>query len=138
LAVLCAFLATACGFDYCKSKIPNKLIAVMTAVGVLIRWQKEGIGGLCAYVGAVLLMGAFLYPFFRIGALGAGDVKLFGVTAGYLPFEKIFYFSFVSMLIAAMFSIFRLCMKKRLKETATVRLSGPALLGVLLLLGGVY
>ena len=66
----------------------------MTAVGVLIRWQKEGIGGLCAYVGAVLLMGAFLYPFFRIGALGAGDVKLFGVTAGYLPFEKIFYFSF--------------------------------------------
>ena len=138
LAVLCAFLSTACGFDYCKNKIPNRLIVIMTVAGLLIRWKKEGIGGLCAYVGAVLLIGAFLYPFFRTGGLGAGDVKLLGVTAGYLPFEKIFCFSFVSMLIAAIFSIFQLCRRKCLKETAMVRLSSPALLSVLLLLGGVY
>ena len=165
MAVLCVFLATACGFDYWKSKVPNQLIIIMSLTGLLIRWKKEGIDGVCSYMGAAFLVGAVLYSFYKIGAIGAGDVKLFGVTAGYLPFGKIFYFLFVSLLIAAIFSIIKLwskkSMKKRLQNLAlyvkrtlesgtpeaypnpggeklTVRLAGPAFLGVLLLLGGAY
>ncbi len=138
MAVLCVFLATACGFDYHKRKIPNWLILIMLGVGFWLRCMREGGSGGLAYLGAMLLVTAFLYPFFKIGALGAGDVKLFGVTAGYLPFEKILYFSFCSMLIAAVFSVCKVICKKRGKECLTVCLSGPVLLGALLLWGGVY
>ena len=47
---------------------------------------------------------ALLYPLFKISAVGAGDVKLLGAAAGYFPFEKIFLFAFVSLLIAAIIS----------------------------------
>lgn len=167
LAVLCALLTAACGFDYCKRRIPNCLIVMMAAVGFASRYGKEGMSGIFAYAGETLLVMALLYPFFKIGTLGAGDVKLFGVTAGYLPFKKILFFSFVSMLIAAIISLFKLLRKRNLKErlsilfvylintadsrnlgaypsfgepkeAATVCLSGPVFLSVLLFLGGAY
>lgn len=167
LAFLCAFLTAACGFDYCKRRIPNCLIVMMAAVGFVFRCGKEGVNGIFAYAGETLLIMTLLYPFFKIGTLGAGDVKLFGVTAGYLPFKKILFFSFVSMLIAAIISLLKLLRKKYLKkrlsilfgylinaaggrsmgaypsfeepkEAVTVCLSGPVFLSVLLFLGGAY
>lgn len=167
MAVLCAFLATACGFDYYKRRIPNCLIAIMAAAGLVLRCRSEGSSGAFAFMGGAILIMALLYPFFKIGAVGAGDVKLFGVTAGFLPFDKILYFSFFSMLAAAIFSMIKLrykkCLKERLcilfaylknvmnggeigsypvhgggKNRVSICLSGPVLLSVLLLLGGVY
>lgn len=166
MAVLCAFLTAACGFDYYRKRIPNWLIAVTAAAGFWFRCGREGAGGILAYGGESLLVMTLLIPLFKIGALGAGDVKLFGVTAGYLPFGKIFIFSFVSMLIAAIISLFKLlgkrCLRERLgtllaylRETAdsgvvraypaarghkeaSVCLSGPVFLSILLFLGGIY
>ncbi|MCM1190116.1 MAG: A24 family peptidase [bacterium] len=166
MAVLCAFLAAACIYDHCRRRIPNYLTVMMAAAGIMIRCRESGIGGIAFFLAGALPVMFFLYPFFRIGALGAGDVKLFGVTAGFLPFQKILLFSFVSLLIAAIFSLFRIIRKKCIRErfqtlcdyardvagskrlclyplpkdreSATVPLAGPILLGVLLLLGGVY
>lgn len=166
LVVLCIYLAAACGFDYWRKRIPNRLLAVTAATGLMLRWGREGPGGILAYGGESLLIMALLFPLFKIGALGAGDVKLFGVTAGYLPFGKIFVFSFVSMLIAAVISLFKLLGKRRLRERlgiflaylketadsgvvraypevrghkeAAVCLSGPVFFSILLFLGGVY
>lgn len=167
MAVLCAFLAVACGFDYRKGRIPNGLILMMAAVGAGIRCREEGPGGILIFLAGALPVMILLYPFFRIGALGAGDVKLFGVTAGFLPFENILLFSFFSLLIAAILSVLKILreksIRKRLrillgylsdlagsgnpgayprpgKEEAptTVRLSGPVLFSVLLFLGGAY
>ena len=167
LAVLCIFLAAACGFDYRKGRIPNALILLMAVAGAMVRCREEGVGGILAFLAGGLPVMLLLYPFFRVGALGAGDVKLFGVTAGFLPFEKILFFSFFSLLIAAIFSVLKLwkkrCGRERLRillgylaefagsgklraypgsagemTTVTVRLSGPVLFSVLLFLGGVY
>lgn len=167
MAVLCVFLATACGFDYRKGRIPNALILLMAVAGAMVRCREEGVGGILAFLAGGLPVMLLLSPFFRVGALGAGDVKLFGVTAGFLPFEKILFFSFFSLLIAAIFSVLKLwkkrCGRERLrilldylaefadsgklraypgsageKTTVTVRLSGPVLFSVLPFLGGVY
>ena len=108
-----------------------------------------------------------MYPFFRIGAVGAGDVKLLGVTAGFLPFEKILMFLFFSMLIAVIFSMIRFFKQRDAKERLEyllgylacialsgrlwlymedaedrrrtgICLSGPIFLSLLLYLGGAY
>lgn len=167
MALLCLFLATACVFDHRGRKIPNGLVAVMAATGILIRCRGSGIGGVVIFLAGSLPVMACLYPFFKIGALGAGDVKLFGVTAGFLPLPKIWVFSFVSLLIAAIFSLVKLvrtgCFRERLhvffaylmetgdsgrislyplslaeREKFTVPLAGSVTLSVLLFLGGVY
>lgn len=167
MAVLCLLMAAACGFDYCRRKIPNWLAAAMALAGILFRLWCQGLIGVPWFLAQALVVMGVLYPLFRIGALGAGDVKLFGVTAGYLPFRKIFLFSFVSMLIAAMISLVKLIRGKLFRErlgiffhyvrevadkgallpyptgesaggNAKVCLSGPVLLSLLLYLGGVW
>lgn len=167
MAALCVLLAAACWCDYRKKKIPNYLIVAMILAGVPWRFLEEGPWAAAQFVFQAILIGGLLYPLFKIGVLGAGDVKLFGVAAGYLPFNKIFLFLFVSLLIAAIISLVKLCHNnyfgERLhylaeyfadvlisgswrlylengKDSPDIRLclSGPAFLSLLLYLGGIY
>ncbi len=167
MAALCLLLAAACFCDYRKRKIPNYLVAFIVVLGVWFRLQRDGVWGIVFFAGEAALVMVLFYPVFRVGAVGAGDVKLLGVTAGYLPFEKILFFLFFSMLIAAIISIVRLLRGNMLKERLRILaeylwavakngglqlypqdktksrrtgicLSGPVLLGVLLYVGGVY
>ncbi len=116
MAALCLLLAAACGFDYSRGKIPNSLTVAMALIGMAFRFREEQAWGIALYLGQAAAVMAPLYLLFRIGALGAGDVKLLGAAAGYLPFEKIFFFSFVSLLIAAMISLFKLLADQSFRE----------------------
>lgn len=167
MAALCASLGVVCLFDYRRRKIPNLLIAVILAVGAgrsLLKNGLEGAGGYLLTGVAVLFL---LYPLFRMGGLGAGDVKLFSVCAGYFPADKIFYFLFFSMLVSAIFSVIQLCRERDVRDRVAyfceyavavarsgkwwlylpqkgerkfsgVCMSGPILCSVLLGMGGVY
>lgn len=168
MAALCLFLAAAGCYDYKSGRIPNLLLIGMLAVGaVQSLWEKGAVGG-CAFLAAVILVTALLYPLFKIGTVGAGDVKLLGICAGYFPHEKILHFLFYSMLIAAVFSLIKLWKKKNAKErflylgeyllgvmqtgqwhlymenerelraAAGLCMSGPVLVSALLYIGGVY
>ena len=53
----------------------------------------------------VLLTTVAFYLFFYIGAMGAGDVKLLGVCAGYFSGEKVLCFLFFALLFAAVFAL---------------------------------
>lgn len=167
LAVLGLLLTAACGFDYHKRKIPNSLVAVIALTGMVFRFRRDGTAGVPLYLAEAAAMTALLYFFYKISVIGAGDVKLLGAAAGYLPFDKIFLFSFVSLLIAAIISFIKLLVNKNFRErlsiffrylediaksgalqsyptvgreqkSAGVCLSGPVLLSLLLYLGGVY
>lgn len=166
MAVLCLLLTAACGFDYRIKKIPNALVVPVVLAGFLFRFQRDGAGGILLYLLGAILITALLYPLYIIGGIGAGDVKLLGAAAGYFPFERIFLFSFVSLLIAAIISLVKLLVNKNFRERlgvffgyvercartgalcpypvtvgeekAGVCLSGPILLSLLLYLGGVY
>ena len=167
LAALCVFLTAACGYDYRDKRIPNHLLIWMAILGVGWRFRNQGVPGALSYLGQAALIVAFLYPFFKIGCLGAGDVKLYGATAGYLPVGKILAFLMCSLLIAAVISLVKMCRREDFcermrylagylaavaksgswqlymeereeRERIGIRLSGPALASVLLYLGGVY
>lgn len=167
MAVLCVLLAAACCFDYKYRKIPNFLILVAAVFGVCKGFLQGGIREAVFCVGAAVLVMCLLYPLFRTGAIGAGDVKLLGVAAGYLPFKKILVFLFLSLLIAAVFSLIKMVKKRYFLERMAyffdyvrevlksgklllylqgeqdrravgICLSGPILVSVLLYMGGVY
>lgn len=166
MAVLCIFLGAACGYDYKINKIPNYLIGFLIFWGLVYCGSGGGLWGMLLYLGKMILVGVLFFPFFSIGAIGAGDIKLLGVTAGYLPFEKILIFIFISMLVAAVISLMKMCKWKQLgkrmryivayltkvfrqgrwqlypeqenEQHSKICLSGPILCGVLLYLGGIY
>lgn len=166
MAVLGLLLAAACGFDYWRRKIPNGLVVLIAAAGMAFRLQQEGAAGVLLYLGEAAAVMGLLYLPFKTGAFGAGDVKLLGTAAGYFPFGKIFLFSFVSLLAAAIISLVKLLVNKNFRERLgvfggylertvkegrllpypaagkdrrlSVCLSGPVLLSFMLYLGGVY
>lgn len=168
MTTLCLFLAAAMFCDYSKGKIPNLLLIVMLLMGAAQSLGAKGAAGGGAFLAAVMIVAALLYPFFMIGTVGAGDVKLLGICAGYFPWGKILYFLFFSMLIAAIFSLMKLWKMKNTKErlsylgeylmevaqtgkwrlymenerehkrAAGLCMSGPIFISALLYMGGVY
>lgn len=167
MAALCVFLLAACGYDYKDNRIPNYLVIGMAIVGLGYRFWGGGYAGLLAYLGQAAVVTVSLYPFFKIGSLGAGDIKLLGAAAGYLPCGKILAFLFWSLLIAAVFSLIKMWRNHNFRErigylsgylaeiarsgswrlylenerdrqSSGIRLSGPVLVSALLYWGGIY
>ncbi|MBQ4537285.1 MAG: prepilin peptidase [Lachnospiraceae bacterium] len=167
MVVLCIFLVIACFYDYGSYRIPNVLLLVMIPMGVIHRMVTEGIGGILSFLIAFSIMLAVLYPFFKIGGIGAGDVKLLSICGGYFSGNQVFLFLFFSLLVAAIFSIIKLLNEGSAKErfgylgeylyqvartgnwylyvedfkemhSGTLCFSGPVLISVLMHMGGVY
>lgn len=167
MVLLCVGLTVACYFDYKRSRIPNWLIIILLLAGIGEKLLTEGVaeGGFFCGRGCVVVF--LLYPLFKIGGLGAGDIKLYGVCAGYLSWNKFLYFFFVSLLVAAFFSIIKLIRENNIIERVTylcqyvadvtkmgafglyienekerkrcgICMAGPVLVSVVLHMGGIY
>ncbi len=167
MGVLCLFLSVACGYDYHKNRIPNYLVAIVCICGIIRRVFTEGGRGGILYILICIAVIAIGYPLFKIGCIGAGDVKLLGVTAGYFPIQKILSFLVLTLLIAGIISIIKIlkqhnfwdrmayfcgylsdvinlrawklyfCSWSDAKE-AGICLSGPILASVMMYMGGLY
>lgn len=167
MAMLFVSLFVVCVFDYARQKIPNPLILLILLAGAGRGFYQEGFWGVGIYVLKAVIVLFLLYPLFRIGGLGAGDVKLLGICSGYFLSDQILFFLFFSMLISAVVSIVKLLKErdardrvqyfveycgavvrsgkwslylpeKDAKKLSGVCMSGPILCSVLLGLGGVY
>jgi Flp pilus assembly protein protease CpaA len=139
---------------------------MLLVTGLIRAGSMEGALGPPAYLLRMALVILIFYPFFQIGALGAGDVKLFGIAAGFFENRDVIPFLFFTLLIAAMISLVKLLKNRRLRErfarlalwaqgirsrdlrmyvtdeektrADTVALAGPVLCGILLKMGGFY
>lgn len=167
MAVLCVLLAVICLYDYLASRIPNGVVGAILLYGLGYRYWDAGGRGIFDYFVSFLTVLVLMYLLFKIGTIGAGDVKLYAAAAGYLSGRALACFLFYSLLFAAMFSLIKMWRegigKERvfyfcsyLKEIcrsgqwklyfsdraemarAGICLSGPALLSFFLHLGGVY
>lgn len=167
MAILCISLIIVSVCDYMRKKIPNWMVALIFAMGMWHSFYLSGVTGAGMYILVVLAVVFSLYPFFRIGGLGAGDVKLLSVCSGYFMKRRILYFLFFSMLISVVFSIVKLFRERNVRERLAyfgeycidvarsgkwklylpksgeerlsgICMSGPILCSVILGLGGIY
>ncbi len=98
-------------FDILKHKIPNLLLMILLIINLLsgeiiFNLNKVTLEGTLQRVGCLAVIFAILYPFFAIGALGAGDVKLILVTV--LGVEKPLLFVLMVFAIAAVESVIKI------------------------------
>ncbi len=166
MLLLSVIAAVACYFDSRKRRIPNLLVAVTLLTGLIRAGSLQGATGPPAYLLRMILVILAFYPFFLMGSLGAGDVKLFGVAAAFFESREVIPFLFFTLLIAALISILKLMLsgnaRKRFSRLIlwvrsllcgdfrtyeadeektradTVALAGPVLCSVLLKIGGFY
>lgn len=167
MVLLCVGLIIACYFDYKRSRIPNWLVISLLLAGIGGKLLGEGVAGGIFFCWRGIFVMVFMYPLFKIGALGAGDIKLYGVCAGYLSRDRFLYFLFVSLLVAAIFSLIKLIRESNVIERVTylcqyvaevartgafglymenererkrcgICMAGPILLSVFLYIGGIY
>lgn len=137
-------LIVTCYFDYRQRRIPNPLVLLLFIFGAVLGWASGGALPVMRFCGVAAGLTLALYPFFTVGALGAGDVKLLAVCGGFFPDGEILLFLFYSMLIAVLFSIIKIAGRIRNGETVQdcrrtrLCLSGPVLCSVLLYVGGIY
>ncbi len=103
--------------DICSGRIPNLWIcAGLAAGGVLmaLSWLPFGWRGFLAGLFVPLLIG---WIPFRMGALGAGDVKLLMVVGCLNGGKDVFYCIFLSFLFAAGISLGRLLSLRQFKSS---------------------
>lgn len=155
--------AIACYQDYRYDKICNWLIGIGLAAGISYRLIAEGGYGAAACLCGWGVVFFLTFPLFVLGMIGAGDIKLFMVCAGFLGWRGGIVFLFFSFLIGAFFSILKMiyhknmmncirCLAVYIREVfmtsqwllyekgtkeKSIHLSGPVLLALLMQFGGI-
>lgn len=141
ILLLLLWLSAACYFDYRRDKIPNALIGFGMLAGLLYRaylfymgcvpggketlFESEAAVGLLLLqsvmaVGLLLLRTGIIfmvfYPLYKLGTLGAGDVKLFCLLAFFLQGRECTVCIIGSLVISAFAGVGKLLGQGNLKE----------------------
>lgn len=131
-AVFTLLLVFAVIGDVRTRRIPNRLVAGMTVIGILysavsggVVWGTlKGIEGFCAGI-------AFWLAFYVLGWLGAGDVKLVGAAGAWLGPIEVIEGSLIAALLGAILALLWLLRSRGIRnavETLGVATTLPSIL----------
>ena len=105
LIVLILVLFFAALWDWKKGKVPNLLIVVGALYGLMRIFYYHNLHEhICGIVFPILV----LYPFYKIGTIGAADLKLFSMIGFYISFMENVYCIFLTFVIGAIISLIRM------------------------------
>ncbi len=113
---LSAVIVVAMIWDITSRRIPNLLILAGFIVGDVIAAFDGGIAGMLLFLLYAILGMAILFIFFFCRILGGGDVKLYGIIAGYLGMRGFFVVLCGSFVAGAVISLFKLIVNRNMRE----------------------
>jgi prepilin peptidase CpaA len=103
--------------DVWSRRIPNWLTFGCLALGILLNTWLHGLeGALASLAGAALGIGVLL-PFYALGVLGAGDVKLMGALGAVLGPQALVSVAIYAAIAGGVMSIVILAINRRLIDT---------------------
>lgn len=120
--------------DLRTDKIRNQLIIAGMVLGLGNCIFEEGIKGILFWMFRLIIPIVLFYFLFHLGTLGAGDIKLFSMIAGFLTMKEFFMCVVVSFLAGGVIAIGKLIFLRGQKAD-TVHFSLPILVGYLYCLG---
>ncbi len=131
-AVFTVLLSLAVVGDVRTRRIPNRLVAATALIGILYSAIAAGPawGTLKGIEGLVTGLGFWL-PFYLLGWLGAGDVKLVAAAGAWLGPREVVEGSFIAALLGALLALLWMLRSRGLKravETLGVAAALPSVL----------
>jgi prepilin peptidase CpaA len=97
LAVLLV-VSVAVAFDVRTRRIPNALTFGAAAAAVCFAFFHAGVSGMTSALAGWMLGAALFFPFFALGGMGAGDVKLLAALGAWLgPIDAVYLAVFSSL-----------------------------------------
>ena len=113
-----AMLATACVTDVRSRRIPNWLVVVLALSGsVFSAMIVPGWGGVTRSVLVLLLGFGIWVGFFVLGALGAGDVKLFAAAGAWLGPSDTWRAALLAAVVGGALAVVMLVWQRRLRAS---------------------
>ena len=81
---LLALLGIAAYIDLLEHRIPNQLVLTGLVVAIALAASTAGSDGVMSSLAGVATGGALLLPYYVLGGMGAGDIKLMAMAGGFL------------------------------------------------------
>lgn len=102
LIILVLLLFLAAILDFYRGKIPNILVFIGCCYGMirLLYYQD-----MIYHIPGVLFPVIILFPLYKIGVIGAGDIKLFSMLGFYFTFMETIFCIFMTFVLGAVVSI---------------------------------
>ena len=102
LIVLVLLVLAAAVFDFYGGKIPNILVAAGCCYGMVrLLYGQNVLNALPGIIFPVIV----LFPLYKIGTIGAGDIKLLSMLGFYFNFMETMFCIFLSFVLGAVISI---------------------------------
>lgn len=102
--------------DFKYDRIYNGWITLGILLGLSLHIWKNGWHDMSSAITAMLLAFCILYPIYKIGALGGGDVKLFIMVGSFLSIDHLLHVIVVSFIIGAIFSLGKMILEANFVE----------------------
>lgn len=102
--------------DFKYDRIFNGWILFGILIGVSFRVWENGVYGMCSAGILILLSFCLLFPVYRIGGIGAGDVKLFIMVGSFVSADFLLHVIIFSFLLGAVFSIGKIISEDNFRE----------------------
>ena len=105
--------------DLRTRRIPNKLVAVLAVTGIVYSVMRAPVVSGLLQAGGGLVAGlACWLPFYMLGWLGAGDVKLYAAAGAWLGPARATEGALIAALFGAVLSLIWMMKSQGVKETA--------------------
>ena len=105
MAIFIGVFCVAVYMDLRFYKIPNLCILVGITSGLIMTCMSYSVIGMFGTCIAMTTIFLAFYPFYLIGGLGAGDIKLLMMTACFIHNERFIKYLLVTFVLAAVISV---------------------------------
>ncbi|WP_416769040.1 A24 family peptidase [Pseudomonas sp. RHF3.3-3] len=96
--LLIGLLGVAVVSDLLRHRIPNTLVLLGLALGLVGQFHSGGMSGLGDGLLSVLICFALFIPMYAAGGMAAGDVKLMAMVGSFLPFHYALWAALFSLI----------------------------------------
>ena len=116
ILILLPILFLAVIWDFYKGKVPNYLIAAGLLTGIVNLICHHNLESILIHIPGMIFPIILLFPLYKIGTLGAGDIKLFSMLGIYFSFMETVFCIFSAFCIGAVIAFLILIWRRNLKE----------------------
>lgn len=116
MGILIGVFSVAIFTDWRCYRIPNLCICIGAIAGLIMTYVSHSLTGILSALASMLIVFMAFYPFYLLGGIGAGDVKLFMMVGCYMQQEALFRYLFVTMALAAVWSVVKMLVYAESRE----------------------